>query len=110
MGLVPANWEGYSFSTVDRRALLRGIGTAALATGLFTRQVWAQPTFSAYPFSLGVASGDPSPDGIVLWTKIAPKPLERGGGMPMRPVEVAWAVAGDAAMRQVVSRPIYIDA
>ena len=33
-----------------------------------------------YPFSLGVASGDPSPDGFVLWTKLAPKPLERGGG------------------------------
>jgi alkaline phosphatase D len=107
MGSLPENWEGDNFSTVDRRALLHRLGATALATstgGLFALQVWAQPTFSAYPFSLGVASGDPSPDGVVLWTKIAPKPLEHGGGMPMRPVEVGWAVATDAAMRQVVSK------
>jgi alkaline phosphatase D len=28
-----------------------------------------------YPFTLGVASGDPSPDGFVLWTRLAPIPL-----------------------------------
>jgi len=27
------------------------------------------------PFSLGVASGDPAPDGFVLWTRPAPDPL-----------------------------------
>ena len=36
-----------------------------------------------HPFQLGVASGDPSPDGFVIWTRLAPKPLE-GGGMPAR--------------------------
>jgi alkaline phosphatase D len=58
----------------------------------------------AYPFALGVASGDPAPDGFVIWTKIAPKPLERGGGMPNRPVEVDWSVATSANMRQVVRK------
>jgi alkaline phosphatase D len=65
----PANWNADHFSTVNRRVLLRGLGATALVTsagGLFARQVWAQPTFSAYPFSLGVASGDPSPNGVVL--------------------------------------------
>ena len=33
------------------------------------------PRFSASPFTLGVASGDPSPDGVVLWTRLAPDPL-----------------------------------
>src|SRR5262245_38619538 len=83
------------FATVNRRALLRGLGTSALATaagGGFARHVWAAPAFAAYPFTLGVASGDPAPDGFVIWTKVAPKPLDRGGGMPMRPVEVAWSV------------------
>ena len=76
------------FSTVNRRQLLRGLGASALVTaagGLFARSVWGSPVFAAYPFALGVASGDPAPDGFVIWTKIAPKPLERGGGMPRKP-------------------------
>ena len=27
------------------------------------------------PFTLGVASGDPLPDGVVIWTRLAPSPL-----------------------------------
>src|SRR5262245_27350581 len=95
------------FATVNRRHLLRGVGARALVTAsstFFTNNLWGQPVFSAYPFSLGVASGDPQPDGFVLWTKIAPKPLERGGGMPKQPVEVGWSVATDAALRQVVQK------
>src|SRR5262249_37091894 len=95
------------FATVNRRILLRGLGSSALVTttgGLFTNQVWGAPVFSAYPFRLGVASGDPASDGFVLWTKIAPNPLERGGGMPKRPVEVDWAVATNASMRQVIRK------
>jgi alkaline phosphatase D len=53
------------------------------------------------PFALGVASGEPSHRGFVLWTRLAPKPLE-GGGMPNENVEVRWEVASDDAMKQVV--------
>ena len=59
------------------------------------------PRFSADPFSLGVASGDPLPDGVVLWTRLAPDPLG-GGGMPPVAVAVRWQVAADEAMRDVV--------
>jgi alkaline phosphatase D len=59
------------------------------------------PRFSDYPFQLGVASGDPSPDGFVLWTRLAPKPLE-GGGMDPDPVQVSWQVCEDEAMTKVV--------
>ena len=93
------------FATVSRRTLLRGLSASALLTttgSFFTRGLWAAPAFSANPFTLGVASGDPAPDGFVLWTKIAPKPLERGGGMPLRPVEVKWTAATSERMRQVV--------
>src|SRR6218665_2087543 len=55
-----------------------------------------------YPFSLGVASGDPSPTGIVLWTRLAPKPLE-GGGMPAENIEVRWQMAEDEKMTKVVA-------
>ncbi|MFI8773420.1 alkaline phosphatase D family protein [Gordonia sp. NPDC062954] len=53
-------------------------------------------------FALGVASGDPLPDGVVLWTRLAPRPLARGGGMGARPIEVAWEVAADEAMTRPV--------
>ena len=95
------------FCTVNRRTLLRGLGTTALLTatgGLFRGGVWASPVFAASPFALGVASGDPAPDGFVLWTKIAPRPFERGGGMPRKAVEVTWAVATDERMRQVTQQ------
>jgi alkaline phosphatase D len=51
-------------------------------------------------FTLGVASGDPTPGGVVLWTRLAPAPLA-GGGMPDRPVPVRWEVAADDRFRRV---------
>ncbi len=55
---------------------------------------------------LGVASGDPTPDGVVLWTRLAPDPLapDGRGGMGWDPVTVEYEVAHDESFRQVVSR------
>ena len=64
----------------------------------------AIPPLPGDPFSLGVASGDPTPDGIVLWTRLAPEPLRADGGMPARPVEVCWEVARDPRLRWTVAR------
>jgi alkaline phosphatase D len=103
----PARLDVDDFCTVSRRTLLRGLGAAALLTatgGLFRGGLWASPVFAADPFSLGIAAGDPAPDGFVIWTKIAPRPFERGGGMPRKAVEVDWAVAADERMRQVVQK------
>ena len=88
---------------VKRRRFLSGIG---VLTGLAIASQWptrvvARPRFSGYPFSLGVASGDPLPDGVVLWTRLAPDPLN-GGGMPDINVPVRWQIAADESMRQVV--------
>jgi alkaline phosphatase D len=55
------------------------------------------------PFTLGVASGEPLPDGFVLWTRLAPRPLT-GGGMPDRVVPVHWEVATDERFRHIVRR------
>jgi alkaline phosphatase D len=104
---VPTRLTIDDFCTVNRRTLLRGLGATALVTaaaGLFRGGVWASPVFAASPFSLGVAAGDPAPDGFVLWTKLAPRPLERSGGMPRKAVEVDWAVATDDRMRRVVQK------
>lgn len=60
----------------------------------------------ADPFTLGVASGDPAPDGAVIWTRLAPDPLadDGHGGMPSRPVDVDWEVAADDAFTSIVQR------
>ncbi|MEO9249138.1 alkaline phosphatase D family protein [Citricoccus nitrophenolicus] len=60
------------------------------------------------PFTLGVASGDPWPDGFVLWTRLALEPLADDGlgGMPNRPVQVSWEVSEDEGMRKVVKRGV----
>src|SRR5262245_34978011 len=95
------------FATVTRRRLLGRLAASALLTtsgGFFSKQVSAAPAFSAYPFSLGLASGDPAPDGFVIWTKIEPTPLEPGAGIRKSPVEVGWAVATDERMQQVVQK------
>jgi alkaline phosphatase D len=58
--------------------------------------------FSTNPFPLGVASGYPTPDSMVLWTRLALSPLEPGGGMPQEVVAVDWEVATDDRMRSVI--------
>ena len=91
---------------LSRRGLLRGATASAALAFLLpapARHAIAQPVFRAYPFRMGVASGDPWPDGVVLWTRLCPEPLA-GGGMPHIAVEVQWEVAADEAMRQVVQK------
>ncbi|MEV0070511.1 alkaline phosphatase D family protein [Amycolatopsis sp. NPDC050768] len=70
--------------------------TASGATTVDTDRV------PGYPFTLGIASGDPLPDAVVIWTRLAPKPLEPFGGMNDRPVSVRWEVAEDERFRRVV--------
>ncbi|GAA2809987.1 alkaline phosphatase D family protein [Kribbella solani] len=55
-------------------------------------------------FTLGVASGDPLPDAVVIWTRLVPGPLEPFGGMDDRAVAVQWEVAEDETFRRVVRR------
>jgi alkaline phosphatase D len=85
--------------------LTGGWPLAALAQeGAMPRNLLANPRFGADPFTLGVASGDPASDGFVLWTRLAPRPLEPLGGMEPRPVAVRWEVAGDARFQTLVAQ------
>lgn len=93
--------------TLSRRKFL-----ATTTSSLAAAAVWSSRAVGALkqnvkladqPFQLGVASGDPSPDGFVIWTRLAPKPLE-GGGMPAEAIEVAWQVAEDEALSRVVAK------
>ena len=91
--------------TISRRSFLAG-GASFAAAALFSNAargvVCGVPKFAEYPFSLGVASGDPLPDGVVLWTRLAPRPLEPAGGMPPESIEVSWQICEDEAMSRVV--------
>jgi alkaline phosphatase D len=66
-------------------------------------RVAERPRFARYPFTLGVASGSPLPTAVVLWTRLAPKPLH-GGGLGSLAFPVDWEVAHDEGFRQVARR------
>ncbi|MFJ3302292.1 alkaline phosphatase D family protein [Streptomyces sp. NPDC086549] len=94
----------------DRRRFLTA-GAAVLGVAA-SAQLWLPTTAHAAEtplpdgvFSLGVASGDPLPDGIVLWTRLAPDPLN-GGGMPDAVVPVEWEIAEDERCRKTVRRGV----
>ena len=61
-----------------------------------------QPELPGDPFTLGVASGDPLPDSVILWTRLAPAPAEVGGGMPDEAFTVEWELASDEAFADIV--------
>jgi alkaline phosphatase D len=65
--------------------------------------LWAPATARAHSghphFTLGVASGSPRETSVVLWTRLAPDPLN-GGGMPPGLAQVRWRLCTDAAMRR----------
>jgi alkaline phosphatase D len=72
---------------IERRSFLQYIAAVSAIPTIPLRAdepVNEQLRFNGNPFTLGVASGDPEPDGVVIWTRLAPQPLE-GGGMPNEP-------------------------
>ncbi|CAN5534852.1 alkaline phosphatase D family protein [soil metagenome] len=87
---------------VSRKDFVRmgGLGVAAVVLGVEASadRAFADPRFSSNPFTLGVASGDPIPDGVVLWTRL----LTAEGEMPNQKVRVRWKVATEENMRTVV--------
>lgn len=86
----------------DRRAVLAAAGGMLLLGGPMGDRAWAAPVFADHPFALGVAAGDPWPDGFVIWTRLAPRPLEPHGGMPALAVVVRWEVAEDPRFARIV--------
>jgi alkaline phosphatase D len=92
---------------MDRRRFLQFTGALAGAAAFCQLRgdlAQAAAPLSGYPFTLGVASGDPAPDNAVLWTRLAPAMFEPDGGMPQRRLPVRWRVARDPGMKRVVRR------
>src|SRR5579863_2173768 len=98
---------------LTRRAVLHMAGAGALGAiaspALVGCTTGPAPRWSkGDPFSLGVAAGDPAPDGFVLWTRLAPEPHSfdpaTPGGMTGGPVGVDYEIATDPALHDVVRR------
>ncbi|HWG94358.1 MAG TPA: alkaline phosphatase D family protein, partial [Mycobacteriales bacterium] len=94
---------------LDRRSFLRL--TAAAGAGAAASQVLTGAAFAEglgldprAVFQYGVASGDPLPDGLLLWTRVTPTPRSAPGSGRGGRVPVEWEVATDPAMRAVVQR------
>jgi alkaline phosphatase D len=84
----------------DRRRLLQLAGAAATTLWL-PRSAWSQPRLSGDPFTLGVASGSPTHDSVVLWTRLAPAgPGDASVGHGA--VTVHWEVAHDEGFTRLV--------
>jgi alkaline phosphatase D len=89
-------------ATLNRRTFVLGglavAGSLALPGG---------GAFAAvpYPFKLGVASGEPAADSVVLWTRLAPAPLNADGqgGMPNADVTVEWQVSASDQFGSLVA-------
>jgi alkaline phosphatase D len=91
---------------VQRRDFLVDLARAAALCAVVPndwRVLW-RPRFADDPFQLGVASGDPTATGGVLWTRLAPKILDPDGGMSGQRVVVSWQVADDDAFTKIVQQ------
>src|SRR5262245_7062449 len=83
-----------------RRFLANGAAILVAAPAILR----AQAKWSDDPFTLGIASGDPSPDGFVIWTRLAPQPLEPHGGMAIETLPVRWEVSDQPDFRTIVAK------
>jgi alkaline phosphatase D len=98
---------------IDRRSMMMAMAASSAMGGLswplhaaapWPRNIDPNPRFADYPFALGVASGDPAPDGFVIWTRLAPRPAEQHYGMPRQPMIVQWEVAAEDGFTTILAK------
>jgi alkaline phosphatase D len=91
--------------SADRRRFIRdaALWGAAIAATPIQKALAQLPSFINDPFQLGVASGDPIPDGFVIWTRLAPDPYDPKA-LPDAAIPVAWEVAADDKFKKIIQR------
>jgi alkaline phosphatase D len=89
---------------INRRRVVTALAAAGAtwASSASRTQVAAR-SLADYPFKLGVASGFPTHQSVVLWTMLAPQPLAPGRGMPPGNHVVHWQMAIDETFRRIVA-------
>ncbi|GAA3370876.1 alkaline phosphatase D family protein [Streptomyces sannanensis] len=97
---------------IGRRGFLTGTGAAAAlafavgipGAGAAQAAELDGAQLTEDPFTLGVASGDPLPDSVLIWTRLAPRPFEPGSGLPRERVAVRWELAHDERFTRIARR------
>ena len=89
-------------TTLHRRTFLASSAAGAGLTAATTRGLSPAAAASARLFQHGVASGDPLPGAVVLWTRVTPTPESTPGSGAGPETRVRWEVARDATFRKVV--------
>ncbi len=86
-----------------RRTVVKAAAATAVLAGTLAATAPARAA-TAPAFLHGVASGDPLPDGVLLWTRVTPTPEATPGSGLGPDTEVSWTVATDRAFNHVVAR------
>ncbi|MEU6378024.1 alkaline phosphatase D family protein [Streptomyces sp. NPDC046909] len=91
-------------SLAPRRRTVVKAAAATAGAALIAAPFPAQAAAEAPAFLHGVASGDPLPDGVLLWTRVTPT-AEAVPGSGLGPdTEVSWTVASDKAFTNIVAK------
>ncbi|MFC9848177.1 alkaline phosphatase D family protein [Streptomyces sp. NPDC060223] len=87
-----------------RRTVVKAAAATAVLAAPLAASLPARAATEAPAFLHGVASGDPLPDGILLWTRVTPS-AEATPGSGLGPdTEVSWTVATDKAFGSIVAK------
>ncbi|MEN3584305.1 alkaline phosphatase D family protein [Streptomyces sp. ZYX-F-203] len=92
------------FLTLSAAAATLAFATDVPALGVAATPERSGVRFVEDPFTLGIASGDPRPDSVLLWTRLAPEPYAADGGLGAERIAVDWEVSLDERFAAVVRR------
>ncbi|MEU2996585.1 alkaline phosphatase D family protein [Streptomyces sp. NPDC006995] len=93
--------------TVVRAAAASAAAVPVLATATTTSAAPA-PAAGAPAFLHGVASGDPLPDGVLLWTRVTPEPGAEPGSGTGPDTPVRWEVAEDREFARIAANGVTV--
>ncbi|MGW2682074.1 alkaline phosphatase D family protein [Streptomyces sp. NPDC001414] len=96
--------EGAGTLSPRRRTVVKAAAATAVLAAPLAAALPARAASDAPAFLHGIASGDPLPDGVLLWTRVTPSPDATPGSGAGADTEVSWVVATDKALTHVVSR------
>ena len=87
----------------SRRDFLQAFAALGAACASPALRAQGPLRFADDPFSLGVASGYPRPDGAVIWTRLAPDIAQADGGLAPLAIPVRWEVARDEKFASIAA-------
>ncbi|MFF8949470.1 alkaline phosphatase D family protein [Streptomyces sp. NPDC014940] len=96
--------QGLASFSPRRRTVVKAAAATAVLAGPLAAALPARAADQAPAFLHGVASGDPLPDGVLLWTRVTPVPEAIPGSGVGPDTEVGWVVARDKAFTDVVAK------